>query len=807
MTLQSNMSAMEPSQQVRWEARFIKAAVKGSLMKKPKRPVRFRKVFSIRADNGADMLKKRLYVTSYGVYEVYLNGVRVGDHVLAPGWTTYEHRLHYQMFDVTQLIVSGLNVLAMEVGEGWYAGRLGWGEGKDAPYGTDLAVLAQLEVIDDSGTVLERIVSDSSWNWCLSAIMSSGLYDGETYDMREEQENWHDPNKTDGWKACDVLSSAPAGLLVVPRSPPARITQEITPVSLTTMPGSKVIVDFGQNLTGKIRIRNVRKPADSTITLRHAEILQEGELCTRPLRTAQATDTIISNGHEIIEWCPKYTFHGFRYVEIAGWSTAEEETPVTPDRITALVMHTDMKRTGQFSCSNPLVNKLHQNVVWSMRGNFLSLPTDCPQRDERLGWTGDIQVFAPAANFLFDTSGILSDWLQDLAQDQGDNDSIVPCVVPNILQGHQFSTKAQAVWGDAAILVPWNLYMSYGDVGILQRQYASMKSWLDVAIVRGPDGLWLDTHWQLGDWLDPFAPPDRPGLARTDGVLVADAYLVRVTRVMSTIASLVNQPADQHHYSMQSETLKTCFQNKYIAPSGRVIADTQTALALVLSHHLYRTPVQARVAATRLRVLVEMMDYRVSTGFAGTPLILHALSAWGHTDAAYRMLLEQSCPSWLYPVTMGATTIWERWDSLLPDGTVNPGQMTSFNHYALGSVVDWLHCTVGGISPTKPGWEEILVRPIPGGNITSAEVTFENVFGTIHCVWNVKGGEHFAMRLVVPPQTRARVVLPIVRSVSDGDGIEGQVVGPGSHEFSCNCGEVVKWPPAKLDNSWIRHSS
>ena len=368
-----------------------------------------------------------------------------------------------------------------------------------------------------------------------------------------------------------------------------------------------------------------------------------------------------------------------------------------------------MERTGWFECSNPLLNQLHQNVVWGMRGNFLDVPTDCPQRDERMGWTGDIQVFAPTAAFLYDASGFLQSWLVDLALEQHKAGGAVPHVVPNILGG-----KGAAAWGDAAVIVPWVLYQRYGDRGILEAQFESMCAWVDyVAEAAGDNFLW-DTGFQFGDWLDPTAPPDNPFLARTDKAIVASAYFAHSTDLVTRTAGLLGRTEEKNRYADLAEKAKTAFVREYVTPAGRLMCDAETAYALALMFDLLPTAEQRQRAGDRLAELVRDSGYHIRTGFVGTPLMCDALSSTGHYRTAYRLLAQQECPSWLYPVTMGATTIWERWDSMLPDGSINPGEMTSFNHYALGAVADWMHRTVGGLAPAAPrGSRAIVVLPLP----------------------------------------------------------------------------------------------
>ncbi|RFU26654.1 hypothetical protein B7463_g9687, partial [Scytalidium lignicola] len=779
-----------------WTAQMIGASDTTKNLEGPLQPLLFRKVFQLPSDRGR-VVKARLYLTAFGIYQVYINGSTVGNHVLAPGWTSYNHRLYYQIFDVTALVHEGTaNTAGMEVAEGWYAGRLGWGEGKRYIYGKALGALMQLEVEYEQGE-RQMLSSDGTWKCHVSSILKSELYDGELYDGREEQYEWATCADFDdsSWTEVKILDF-PTAKLISPDMPPVRITQEVNPVDIFTTPSGKTILDFGQNLVGKLRIRSISGTSGHKITFIHAEVMENGELGTRPLRTAKCTDTIILSGKEIQNWSPKFTFHGFRYVQIDGWDS-NILTPLSKQSITALVIHTDMSRTGFFDCSHPIINKLHENAVWSMRGNFVSIPTDCPQRDERLGWTGDIQVFGPSASFLYDTTGMLGSWLEDVSAEQLEQDGIPPLVVPNVL-GDLWPPTPQAVWGDVAVLLPWAVYMASGDVEILRRQYQSMTAWVDQGIQRGSDGLWDPDLWQLGDWLDPNAAPDDPGDARTSGTLVADAYLVHVTFVLSRISEIIGNKQDTKRYQDAAHRMKAAFQYKYIAPSGLVVADTPTALSLAIVFNLFSNDLQVRTAASRLVQLVKMAKFRIATGFAGTPIITHALSTTGNEQIAYRILQEKKCPSWMYPITMGATTIWERWDSMLPDGSINPGEMTSFNHFALGSIVNWLHEVVGGIRPREAGWRKFDVQPRPGGTVRSAEVAYTSPYGRIACKWSLEGlngNELFTLNLTVPPNSEAWVVMPgTATSETVGDTNEGVVkVESGNHVFSCKFSSK-KWP-------------
>ncbi|KAL1594380.1 hypothetical protein SLS60_010140 [Paraconiothyrium brasiliense] len=629
------------------------------------------------------------------------------------------------------------------------------------------------------------------------------IYDGETYDAREEQDNWSLPETF--WESGNTFGTKslqrPAAKLFATNAAPVRITETVACREIFKSKSGKTILDFGQNLVGRLFVSHLQLDEGHEVVFRHAEVMEDDELGVRPLRTAKATDIIVGSGTLIVNWSPKFTFHGFRYAQVDGWPGE-----LSAADIQAQVIHTDMKRRGFFSCSNASVNQLHRNVVWSTRGNFVSLPTDCPQRDERLGWTGDIQAFTPTATFLYDTMGMLESWLQDLAAEQLEDGkgAIPPLVVPEAYMPH-WPHMAQAVWDDVIILTPAALYQYSADKLLLERQFESMQAWLDIGIDRAPDGLWNPDQWQLSDWLDPVAPPDDPGNARTDGVLVANEFLIRVTRIFAQLCAALGKSELAIKYTEDAARLKALFQRRYISTEGNLMGSTQTGIGLAVEYDLYGADDRQReTAAAALEKLVRTARFHVATGFAGTPIITHALTTIGKPQLAYRMLLEQTCPSWLYAVFMGATTIWERWDSMLPNRRINPGQMTSFNHYAYGSVADWLHGTVGGISPHEPGWRVIRVRPVPGGNLTSAQVSFNGPYGLVSCDWTWRDNL-FEMKLNVPPNCSAVVTLPseIKRSYSLAEDKEAQrLVYSGVHSFRCefNAGE---WPPKPFIGSFL----
>jgi alpha-L-rhamnosidase len=744
-----------------WTARFVTPGWDEDTSTPQSSPL-LRREFVVRPG----LQRARLYVTALGVYEAQLNGVTVGDHVMAPGWTSYDYRLRYQTFDVTELLAEGHNALGAILADGWYRGRLGYHGGQRNIYGDCLALLAQLEIEYADGAI-ERVATDESWCASTGPLTASDIYDGETYDARLERSGWSAPNFDDSGWAGVRLVERDFGTLVAPSGPPVRRTELVAPAAITTSPSGRTILDFGQNLVGRLRL-TVQGPAGKTITLRHAEVLENDELCTRPLRFAAATDRYTLKGEGAETWEPRFTFHGFRYTEVDGWPG---EIPAAA--IVAVVCHSDMERTGWFECSDPLVNRLHENVVWSMRGNFLDIPTDCPQRDERLGWTGDIQVFAPAASFLYDSAGFLQSWLADVAAEQAAAGGIVPLFVPNVMSAPNSPT---AVWGDAAVIVPWVVYQRYGDAEILADQFESMAAWVDVvASAAGPRRLW-EKGLQLGDWLDPKAAPDKPGDARTAPYVVATAYFARSAELLGQAAGVLGRGADETKYLALAADVRDAFAREYITPGGRLVSDATTAYALAIQFALLPTSEQRQAAGKRLAALARGGGYRISTGFVGTPLVCDALCSAGEYEAAYRLLMQRQCPSWLYPVTMGATTIWERWDSLLPDGSINPGEMTSFNHYALGAVADWLHRTVAGLAPAAPGYRQIEIRPVPGGDLTYARARHRTPYGFAECSWKIEAGQ-MTVEAEIPANTTASVALP----GADDGAFE---VGSGSYRWS-----------------------
>ena len=708
----------------------------------------------------------RLHATAHGIYEARIDGRPATESVLNPGWTAYEWRLQVQEFDVTDLIRAGGSRLEVTLANGWWRGDLGF-EKAMANYGQDIGFAGQLDVTYADGTV-QAIGTDAGWAGSSSDSPAASLYGGQRIDARLRAQ---EP------RALPVRELEFDRSRLVPQVGPLIKRQEtIAPVEVWTSPSGKTLVDFGQNLVGWLRLR-VQGEAGAEIVVRHAEVLEHGELGTRPLRGADATDTfVLSGGEDVFE--PTLTFHGFRYAEVTGFPGE-----ITPEAVEAVVVHSQMERTGWFECSDALVNQLVSNSIWGQKGNFLDVPTDCPQRDERLGWTGDIAAYAATAAFQFDSADFLHKWLLDVQAETAHNPGgYVPYVVPDVLKYADFASHIEfgnawqgptAVWGDATVWVPQALWHAYGDRARLAARYPGMVLHLEsVERVLSDSGLW-DTGFQFGDWLDPDASPHDPAAAKADKGVVATACLYRSARFAASTARELGKAEEAQRWEALAARVRAAFAEHYVGADGRITSDCATVYALAICFDLLDDDIRA-AAGARLADVVADREYKVTTGFAGTPYVTWALSETGHVDAAYRLLLEKECPSWLYPVTIGATTIWERWDSMLPDGTINPGDMTSFNHYALGAVADWLYQVVAGIRPAAPGYAEVLFKPTPGPGLDWAKAALDSPHGRIECGWR-REGSAYVVDVLVPEGVSATAELP--------DGTV-QVLSSGAHTLT-----------------------
>ncbi|WEG11058.1 family 78 glycoside hydrolase catalytic domain [Pullulanibacillus sp. KACC 23026] len=690
----------------------------------------------------------RAYVTCLGLYELYLNGEKVGNDYLAPGWTSYNKRLQYQVYDITDNFQENQNSIGIVLANGWYKGNLAW-EGKRNIYGNRRAALVQICLNYVDGTE-EIIVSDSSWKASTGPIRYSEIYHGETFDARLIKEGWCSYSFDDSdWSSVSTLDLA-FDHLIAQENDPVRVTEKIKPVRVLLTPNGDQVIDMGQNMVGRIRFE-VEAPEGTEIVLKHAEILdKEGTIYFGNLRTAKQTIRYITNGKGKEEYAPFFTFQGFRYVKVEGYPGLE--LPV--DKFVGEVMHTDMEEIGHFESSHPLVNQLQQNIRWGQRGNFVDVPTDCPQRDERLGWTGDAQVFIRTALFNYQGGPFFTKWLRDLKADQLD-DGGVPFVIPNVLEG-----ASSSAWGDASVICPWTVYMMYGDKRLLEEQFPSMKAWVDYIRKQGKNEYLWNTGFHFGDWLALDAK-ENSYFGATPNDLVSTAYYAYSTRILRDAAEVLNKVEEVRTYSKLLNKIKENFSNEFISPNGRMVAPTQTAHVLPLVFNLVDGDIKKRIAHDLNELVIES-DYHLTTGFVGTPYICFALTQNGYHQTALKLLLQKTYPSWLYPITKGATTIWEHWDGIKLDGSFWSDDMNSFNHYAYGAIGDWLYRSVAGldINEADPGFKSIRISPHLGNKeLTKAKASFYSLYGKVVSGWEVDT-ETITVEIELPANTTAEVFLP-----------------------------------------------
>ncbi len=702
-----------------WEADWITPTWKEDPKKSEPSPY-LRKEFTL-----AKTIKQaRLYISCQGLYQVEINGLRVGDQEFTPGWTSYDTRLQYQTYDITSLLAPNQNAIGIILGDGWFRGNLGWIDGRNN-WGEKLAAIGEIRLEYSDGT-LATISTDDSWKATTGPILESDIYNGETYDAGKELTGWSKAGYDDSQWTATAKMEVSKEKLIAPEGPPVKIVNKLEPVSIEKREEGW-LVDMGQNMVGWIRIRASGKSGD-VLTLRHAEVLdKEGNMYYENLRAAKCTNTYKLRGGAEESFEPHFTFQGFRYVMVSGYPGE-----LSADKIRGMVIHSDMKPSGSFECSEPLINQLQHNIVWGLKGNFLDVPTDCPQRDERLGWTGDAQVFAPTACFNMNAATFYRKWLKDLAADQEENGSI-PHVIPDILGGN-----GATGWADAGVIIPWVVYLNYGDLTVLENQYESMKAWIGFMKERaGEDLIWTgDSHF--GDWLA-FASnrSDYMG-AYTVKDLIATAYYSYSSSIVAKTAAILGYEKEARYYTQLSEQIKKAFKEEFVTPNGRLVAHTQTAYTLALAFDMLDSET-AKKSAAFLAGDVEQFRH-ITTGFLGTPLISLTLTDIGRNDLAYSLLNRKEYPSWLYPVTMGATTIWERWDGQKPDSTFQDKGMNSFNHYAYGAIGKWMYQVVAGIGidEKNPGYKHIIIKPMPGGGLTYANATHQSMYGAIESGWELE---------------------------------------------------------------------
>ena len=700
------------------------------------------------------------------------------------------NRVQYQTYDVTSLISKGNNVLGVILGDGWYRGYMGF-TGERNLYGDQLALLLQLQLKYEDGRT-ELICSDKMWRAERGPILMSDIYLGETYDARQEKQGWDIvPYNDSNWFGVRKLEM-PKKIVVSQDGPFIRCHDELKPIRILHSMKGETILDFGQNMVGWVRL-SLRGPAGTNITLHHAEILdQQGNLYTENLRKADQKTCYILKGtadsDEVFE--PHFTFQGFRYIAVEGF-------PGEPalENFTGIVVHSDTAPTGIFECSNPLVNQLQHNIIWGQKGNFVDVPTDCPQRDERLGWTGDTQVFIRTACFNMYVPTFFTKWLRDLAADQ--KDGSVPHVVPNVIARtgidalEEATDSGAAAWGDAAVICPWTIYLCYGDIRLLEEQFESMSGWVNYIHSRVDEDFIWRNDFQFGDWLDYRGQDDRLPTPVTNNELIGTAFFAYSSQIVAEAARVLGKTTDAEHYTSLTRKVKAAFNSEFVTASGRIGPNTQTAYLLALHFNLLPEEM-TKLAVERLANLIKQTKYHLTTGFVGTPYLCHVLSSHGYTDIAYKLLNQESCPSWLYPVKQGATTIWERWDGIKPDGSFQDTGMNSFNHYAYGAIGEWLYRVVAGIDldPAKPGYKHIIFRPKPGGGLSYVKGSLKTAYGELVSDWKIEDGI-FQWRIVVPPNTTSTAYIPVepdCKVTMNGKIVEGLVHEIGSGEYLFTAG-------------------
>ncbi|WP_335935501.1 alpha-L-rhamnosidase [Streptomyces sp. PTD5-9] len=694
--------------------------------------------------------RARLHVTARGLYEVRLNGVRVGDAELAPGWTDYHRRVQYQTYDVTALLRDGENVLAATLADGWWSGFVGFEPRRaGAHYGAFPEFLAELRLTGPAGRS-DTVVTDGSWRTGTGAVRHADLLKGECHDLRYAAEGWELPGFDDSGWAPALVTGSDHGLLVASVDEPVRATARLRPRSVTRLSLDCHLVDFGQNLAGRVRLRVGELASGERVVIRHGEALDAaGRLYTANLRTAAATDVLVGDGRRDVVFEPRFTYHGFRYAEIRG------VPELAASDVVAVALHSDTPWAGEFDCSDPGLRRLHDCVAWGQRSNFVSVPTDCPQRDERLGWLADAQVFLPTAALNADVAAFFTKWLRDV-DDARTPDGGFGNVAPRLVG---VSDEGAPGWGDAGVIVPWHLHRVYDDERFLARALDGMCAWVELIHRHNPDLIWRDRVGpHFSDWLAP-APTPRE--------VVATAYFAHSARLTARAAGVLCRADVAAHHHRLADRIRSAFTGHFVTagrsadgrPEVRVAGDTQTGCLLALAFDLL-PPELVDGAARRLAELVEAAGPALLTGFLGVALAAPVLDAHGRADLAHALLRREDVPSWRFPLRHGATTVWERWDGWTPEAGFRAPSMNSFNHYALGSIGEWLYRGVAGLdqAPDSTGYRRLRIRPRPGG-LRRARARYESVRGAVEVAWEREGGR-ITLCVLVPPGATAEVYVP-----------------------------------------------
>ncbi|KAA5824867.1 Bacterial alpha-L-rhamnosidase [Algibacter amylolyticus] len=732
-----------------WKAKWVgldtaKDSIRGREKVLIHKPQYLRKAFEL----SKDVTSARLYITSKGVFDVSINGENVSDDVMSPGFTTYNKRIETLTYDVTNLIEPGQNAIGVELASGWYSGRLLWGT---TPWDNTISpkVLAQLEITMNDGSK-EIIVSDASWKGMSNGpLQFAEIYDGEIYNANLEMPHWTTNNFDDkDWTNVEVANLDDKVKLEPKRHTTTKGKIELKPQEITKKDGA-IIFDLKQNMVGVPFVKVPMKKGD-TLQIRFAEMLSpDGTFYTKNYRSAHSTDYYIAAEDGDIAYQPKFTFHGFRFVELSGFDTSK--TP-TEDWVTGIVQYSDFDDNGTFKSSHEKLNQLQSNIVWGLRGNFLDIPTDCPQRNERLGWTGDAQVFGPTSMFNADVYKFWASWLQSVREAQLE-DGAIPWTVPDS-RGNKIASSG---WGDVGTIIPWKIFMRTGDVGFLEDNFEMMKNW--VGYHQKKSNKHISNMMSFSDWLQPF-PESGDNKGDTSRNLIGTAFFAHSAKLTAHTAKVLGKTEEHAKYEALYKTVAKAFDNEFFDDEGKVkgVAETQTSYLLALAFDLLPESKIKNAQANLLRKLKDA-DYHLRTGFLGTPLLSRVLDDMGEVDMVYKLLFNETYPSWFYSINQGATTIWERWNSYSKTEGYNPMSMNSLNHYAYGAIGEWMYERIAGIAPLEAGYKTILIAPQARQPLSSASASLNTPHGKVSSAWEVKEGK-FYLETVIPPNTTAKVIIP-----------------------------------------------
>ncbi|PHV70252.1 alpha-L-rhamnosidase [Sporanaerobium hydrogeniformans] len=713
---------------------------------------------------------KSAYVvsTALGLYHLYLNGKKIGNDQMAPGWTSYKKHLVYQLYDITTELTEGENVIGAMLGAGWYKGKMGF-VGLRNHYGKQTALLCQIKLTYEDDTT-EVISTNKNWKGYDAPVVFSEIYDGEIYDAQLEQRGWNKAGFNDeAWRTVESIDFDKK-VLQPQGGGRVQVIETIEPKRIFKTPQGDTVIDFGQNLTGWVQFKVKGKKGDK-VEITCFEVLdKDGNVYLDNLRGAKQTLIYYCKDEEEAVYEPHFTFQGFQYAKITSYPGE-----IKVCNFEAQVVHSKMAPTGSFECSNPDVNQLQHNILWGLKGNFLDIPTDCPQRNERLGWTGDAQIFCRTASYLVNTYTFFSKWLRDVKADQTPEGG-VPHVVPDILTGksdHDWllsqGTHSAAAWADAAVINPWTLYLTFGDKQILKEQYDSMRSWVEFMRTHAEGVVW-NYKLQFGDWVALDAK-EGSYFGATPNELTGTAYYAYSTELLAKTAKVLGKEEDYKTYTKLHQEVVEGFQKLFFKADGTMTAQTQTAHILALHFNLVPEAYKEKTVEGLIKLLNKENGHLV-TGFVGTPYFCHALSKNGHTKEAYELLLKDDFPSWLYQVKMGATTVWEHWDGLKPDGSMWSADMNSFNHYAYGAIGEWLYRVVAGleIDEEKPGYKHTIIAPHIGGDLDYVKASYDSIYGKVTSNWEVKDNK-VSLEVTVPANTTATLYLDQAKQIVETDGI------------------------------------